>query len=87
MTSYSNVIQVGLGIIIMIFIGFLLSKTKVVAAETFNKLNLFLFKQCFGFLVASNLARRDIYSFDLMPFCIGAFSCISMMVVYSYETV
>lgn len=83
MTNYSNVIQVGLGIILMIFIGFILSKTKVVAADTFNKLNLFLFKQCFPFLVASNLARRDIYTFDLMPFCIGAFSCISMMIVYS----
>lgn len=83
MTSYSNVIQVGLGIIIMIFVGFTLAKTRVVAAETFNKLNFFLFKQCFPFLVTNSLARRDIYSFDLKCFCIGIFSCISVMIVFT----
>lgn len=83
MTNYSNVIQVGLGIILMILVGFFLSKTKIIASDTFHKLNSFQFKACFIFLVASNLARRDIYSFNLMPFCIGALSLISTLLVYT----
>ena len=82
MTNYSNVIQVGLGIILMILVGFLLSKGNIIASDTFHKLNSFQFKACFIFLVSSNIARRDIYSFNLMPFFIGALSLLSSLIIY-----
>ena len=83
MVNYSNVIQVGFGIISMIFIGFFLAKFKVIAHDTFNKINTFLFKACFICLVASNLVTRDISTFDFMPFFIGSLSLISTGLVYT----
>lgn len=83
MVNYSNVTQVGLGIILMILTGFFLAKFKFFPKETFAKLNSFLFKGAFIFLISNNLARRDISTFNLMPFLIGCISLIATMLVYT----
>jgi predicted permease len=76
MTSYTNVIHVGCGIILMIAIGFALTKTRVVAPEHLAPVDRFLFKCCFIPLIAKNLVRQTMANMNF-KLC-GVFVCTAL---------
>jgi predicted permease len=67
MVNYARVIQVGAAIIVMIAVGFILAKTRIVPGSQFDPINRFLFKCCFISLVFRNLYRQILSTLNFMP--------------------
>ena len=76
-----NVIQVGISMLIIIFIGFTLSKLKIIKPEQSNALNALSFKIGFLPLVARATASKDLATLDFKPFGIAALMSISTYLV------
>jgi predicted permease len=76
MVSYANVISVGSGIIIMIAIGFVLAKARIVDPAHMMPVNRFLFKCCYIPLIAKNLIRQALADMNFKLFAV--FVCAAM---------
>ena len=91
MVDYLNVIQVGIGMIIIIAIGFILSKLGYITQKDSAPLNSMSFKIGFLPLVARAMAPKDLASLDFQPFgvaalmSIGTFLVLSLMMLYPFE--
>jgi len=83
MVDYGNVINVGIGMIIIIGIGFFMSKKGIFIQKDSAPVNLFVFKVCFFFLLARALASRKLSELDFRPFLIAGLMCICVFIVFT----
>lgn len=73
--DYSNVLQVGIGIVLMIAVGFIVCKFKVIPLTIISTMNKFLFKICFTFLVARALMSKKLSELNFTV--LGVCACTS----------
>lgn len=81
MTDVSNVLQVGCGIVVMIAIGFGITKMKVVTPAQLAPINRFLFKCCFIPLIANNIIRRELSTINFMPLAVLGLTTLTVMLL------
>jgi predicted permease len=81
MVSYGNVLQVGGGILIMIALGFTLTKTRIADPEHFASVNRFLFKCCFIPLVAKNMVRQQLAEMNFMLFFVFILAAVASQLI------
>lgn len=77
MVDYANVISVGGSLLIIIAIGFIVFKTKILPFEAIKTLNTHLLNCCFLPMIARNIGRKNINSMDFTPFFIGILTTIT----------
>jgi predicted permease len=70
MSPYNNVIHVGGAIILMIALGFLLSKLKVIDPKVFDPMNRFVFRCCFIGLILKIVIHQRLETMDFTPLVI-----------------
>ena len=91
MVDYLNVIQVGIGMIVIIAIGFVLNKLGYIKGTDSAPLNAMSFKIGFLPLVARAIAPKDLATLDFQPFgiaalmSIGTFIVLSPMMLYPFK--
>lgn len=76
MADYTNIIMVGISLLLQIAFGFILVKFNVFPRENIPKVNKFCFKLCFIPLMARAFALRDLYSMNFLP--LAAMACMSV---------
>lgn len=72
MTNFSNVIQVGVSMLLIVILGYVLTKFRVVSYKSNDTINKFSAKICFFALTFRSLAGKDIREMNFMPFAISA---------------
>lgn len=83
MANYGNVIQIGIGLIINILIGFFTVKFNIFPTKSISILNKFLLRICFLPLMARSVWQRDLSHISIMPFIVGACANISLHILMS----
>ena len=81
MVDYLNVIQVGVAMIIIIAIGFVLAKLKIINEKQSAPMNQMTFKLGMLPLVARAIAPKDLATLDFRPFGIAALMSVSTYIV------
>ncbi|OHT13052.1 Auxin Efflux Carrier family protein [Tritrichomonas foetus] len=81
MTNYSNTIQAGVTILLIIAVGYICCKFNIIKQKEFGYFNLFLAKNCFFFLIFRSLAGKDIRDLDWRPFAISVLMTFSVYIV------
>ena len=72
MTNYSNVIQVGVSMLLIVILGYVLTKFNVVPKSKSDLINKFSAKICFFALTFRSLAGKDIREMNFMPLLVSA---------------
>ena len=91
MVDYLNVIQVGVAMILIIAIGFILTKLKIISPYQSSALNNMTLKVGFLPLMARGMASKDIASLNFIPFCIaalmsaGTYLVMSLMMIIPFK--
>ena len=83
MTNYSNTIQAGVTILLLIIVGYVCCKFKVIQQREYGYLNLFISKNCFFFLTFRSLAGKDIRDLDWRTFGVSALMVASVYILVS----
>lgn len=79
--DYGNVISVGASMLVIIIIGFVLTKFKIIPKERSDSVNSFCFKLGFLPLTLRTLAGKDAHTMNFYPLAIGALMSVSMYIV------
>jgi predicted permease len=87
MSPYDNVIHVGAAIILMIAVGFVLSKLKIVDPKCFDPVNRFLFKCCYIALILKIIVHQRLETMDFTPLLILVFSTLSANLLLSLTAI
>ncbi|EAY02796.1 Auxin Efflux Carrier family protein [Trichomonas vaginalis G3] len=91
MTNYVNVIQVGVSMLLIIAVGFILAKLKIVTLKDSGSLNGVVFFIGFMPLIIRGIAPKKLKELDFQPFGIAALMSIStyisvaFMMVYPFK--
>lgn len=81
MTNFSNVIQVGVSMLLIVILGYVLTKFRVVTPRDNDLINKFSSKICFFALTFRSLAGNDIRKMNFMPFALGALVVIIAYII------
>ena len=81
MTDYTNILYVGIALLLEIFIGFICIKFKFVPKEYIPPINNFDFKVVFLPLMARSFAIRDLYTMNFMPLAACALMSLSTQII------
>jgi predicted permease len=81
MVSSTDVIHVGCGILFMIAVGFLLTKTRIVDPLHLSPINRYLFRCCYIPLVLKNLIHQKLSDMNFLVFCVIAMAGFSSQVI------
>lgn len=79
--DYSNVISVGASMLIIIIIGFVLTKFKIIPKSESDPINSFVFRVGFLPLTLRMLAGKDAHDFNFFPLAIGALHSLGLYAV------
>ena len=83
MVDYSNVINVGIGMIIIISIGYILCKKGIFVQKDTASVNSFVFKVCFLPLLAKGFATKKMNELDFRPFFVSTCMVLSLFIILS----
>jgi predicted permease len=81
MVNYGNVTQVGGGIVILIAIGFALTKLHVFSPQAFSPVNRFLYKLCFIPLILKSLVHQSITDMNFILALVFVLAAIASQLV------
>lgn len=77
MVDYANVISVGGSLLIIIAFGFIVFKLRIFPFEAIKTINSQVLNCCFLPLIARNIGRKDVHTFDFTPFFIGIMTTVT----------
>lgn len=84
MTNYSTTIHTGISIVLVIAVGFICCKLKLIPEKNFQVLNLFVARVAFFFLTFRTLCGKDIRDLNWEPFGVSVLMIITVYLLVAF---